>query len=195
MERARADLFWAGIETEVLLIFLCLCGGSAAARGDIRFLGYLFCSCEPKLRNTVDFITSGANVHKVSVGFVRHICLLTMRSSQNPAARRGITANKVKAACSLVILNTFIVKQRHRKRCVFSRSNWTRLLNQQKNTADVLKLNRFRQKLPKYWEAAPVQTRCWRSESLRLDLTQHNQMCKNSFKIQTFNTNVWYKLK
>lgn len=112
-----------------------------------------------------------------------------------PAARRGITANKVKAPWSLVILNTFIVKQRHRKRCVFSRSNWTRLLNQQKNTADVLKLNRFRQKLPKYWEAAPVQTRCWRSESLRLDLTQHNQMCKNSFKIQTFNTNVWYKLK
>lgn len=93
-----------------------------------------------------------------------------------PAARRGITANKVKAPCSLVILNTFIVKQRHRKRCVFSRSNWTRLLNQQKNTADVLKLNRFRQKLPKYWEAAPVQTRCWRSESLRhwFDATQPN---------------------
>lgn len=54
-----------------------------------------------------------------------------------PAARRGITANKVKAPCSLVILNTFIVKQRHRKRCVFSRSNWTRLLNQQKNTEQI----------------------------------------------------------
>ena len=192
MERAWADLYWAGIETQVLVRYFY-----ASVAGLLQPEAIRFWVIRSVLVNQISgtrwiFITSGANVHNVKgqCQFCPSRLLVP-----KPCSTSRNHHYQVKAACSLVI---FYCEATSQETCLQQQ-----LLNTTPEPAD------------SEHDETEEQSRCFKEQTGREKLQSQatkalrggagpkpvleewisEARCDWNSKIQTCNTNVWYKMK